>query len=114
MSVSYTHLDVYKRQTLDISPKGQVVASTASTAGDINQGNSVVVKEIPQEDLNITGTAHVTLTLPDDFASKTIYIKHQASNGRTYFYTAEADEGANQMCIRDRTIRISFSLSRVA
>ena len=35
------------------------------------------------------------LTLPDDFASKTIYIKHQASNGRTYFYTAEADEGAN-------------------
>ncbi len=33
--------------TLDISPKGQVVASTASTAGDINQGNSVVVKEIP-------------------------------------------------------------------
>ena len=81
--------------TLDISPKGQVVASTASTAGDINQGNSVVVKEIPQEDLNITGTAHVALTLPDDFASKTIYIKHQASNGRTYFYTAEADEGAN-------------------
>ena len=81
--------------TLDISPKGQVVASTASTAGDINQGNSVVVKEIPQEDLNITGTAHVTLTLPDDFASKTIYIKHQASNGRTYFYTAEADERAN-------------------
>lgn len=81
--------------TLDISPKGQVVASTASTAGDINQDNSVVVKEIPQEDLNITGTAHVTLTLPDDFASKTIYIKHQASNGRTYFYTAEADEGAN-------------------
>lgn len=81
--------------TLDISPKGQVVASTASTAGDINQGNSVVVKEIPQEDLNITGPAHVTLTLPDDFASKTIYIKHQASNGRTYFYTAEADEGAN-------------------
>ena len=81
--------------TLDISPKGQVVASTASTAGDINQCNSVVVKEIPQEDLNITGTAHVTLTLPDDFASKTIYIKHQASNGRTYFYTAEADEGAN-------------------
>ena len=81
--------------TLDLSPKGQVVASTASTAGDINQGNSVVVKEIPQEDLNITGTAHVTLTLPDDFASKTIYIKHQASNGRTYFYTAEADEGAN-------------------
>ncbi|WP_082203616.1 S-layer homology domain-containing protein [Clostridium phoceensis] len=81
--------------TLDISPKGQVVASTASTAGDINQGNSVVVKEIPQEDLNITGTAHVTLTLPDDFAGKTIYIKHQASNGRTYFYTAEADEGAN-------------------
>lgn len=81
--------------TLDISPKGQVVASTASTAGDINQGNSVVVKEIPQEDLNITGTAHITLTLPDDFASKTIYIKHQASNGRTYFYTAEADEGAN-------------------
>lgn len=81
--------------TLDISPKGQVVASTASTAGDINQGNSVVVKEIPQEDLNITGTAHVTLTLPDDFASKTIYIKHQASNGRTYFYTAEADEGAH-------------------
>ena len=81
--------------TLDISPKGQVVASTASTAGDINQGNSVVVKEIPQEDLNITGTAHVTLPLPDDFASKTIYIKHQASNGRTYFYTAEADERAN-------------------
>lgn len=81
--------------TLDISPKGQVVASTASTAGDINQGNSVVVKEIPQEDLNITGTAHVTLTLPDDFAGKTVYIKHEASNGRTYFYTADADGDAN-------------------
>ena len=80
--------------TLDISPKGQVVASTASTAGDINQGNSVVVKEIPQEDLNITGTAHVTLTLPDDFAGKTVYIKHEASNGRTYFYTARANEAA--------------------
>ena len=82
--------------TLNITPMMQVVASTATNSADVDiktdentDGNAVVVKEA--EALKITTPAEITVTLPDNFANQTVYVKHQASNGGTYFYTAAAD-----------------------
>lgn len=82
--------------TLNITPKVQVVASTAtnSAAIDIKTGNddkdwnAVVVKD--PELLTITTSSEITVQLPASFANKPVYVKHEASNG-TYFYTAEAN-----------------------
>ena len=82
--------------TLNITPMMQVVSSTATNSADVDikteentDGNAVVVKEA--EALKITTPAEITVTLPDNFANQTVYVKHQASNGGTYFYTAAAD-----------------------
>lgn len=81
---------------LNITPKVQVVASTATNSADIDiktdenkDGNAVVVKD-PQT-LTITTSSEITVKLPDSFASKLVYVKHEASNG-TYFYKATADD----------------------
>lgn len=86
--------------TLDITPKYQIVASTAttadqiklpSTAGDTTNTNAVVVKE--DTVLNVTEPTQVSLTLPDSFVTalagnSTIYVKHTKDNGKTYIYSA--------------------------
>lgn len=83
--------------TLDITPKYQIVASTATTADQINldatatDKNAVVVKEATV--LNVTEPTQVSFTLPDTFVTAlnnnpTIYVKHTKSNGKTYIYSA--------------------------
>lgn len=86
-----------KTYTLNITPKYQIVASTATTADQINLNatatdkNAVVVKEATV--LNVTEPTQVSFTLPDTFVTAlnnnpTIYVKHTKSNGKTYIYTA--------------------------
>ena len=91
-----------KTYTLDITPKYQIVASTATTADQIkltdtdgatNGKNAVVVKEATV--LNVTEPTQVSFTLPDSFVTAlgsnptpTIYVKHTKSNGKAYIYSA--------------------------
>ena len=75
--------------TLDITPMVQVVASTASSAKDIAEGNSVVVKEA--ETLSVETEVEISVELPGSFAEALAYVKHQADNSRTYFYKAVYD-----------------------
>lgn len=78
--------------TLNITPMMQVVASTATNSADVNlaeDGNAVVVKN--PAPLTIRNASKITVTLPNNFANHTVYVKHQASNGGTYFYQATAD-----------------------
>lgn len=90
--------------TLDITPKYQIVASTATTADQINLGanaagkNAVVVKEATV--LNVTEPTLVSLNLPADFVSKLttggvtskVYVKHVKDNGKTYIYEATLND----------------------
>lgn len=90
--------------TLDITPKYQIVASTATTADQINLGanaagkNAVVVKEATV--LNVTEPTQVSLNLPADFISKLttggvtskVYVKHVKDNGKTYIYEATLND----------------------
>ena len=78
---------------LNITPMMQVVASTATNSADVDlaeDGNAVVVKN--PAPLTIRNASKITVTLPNNFANHTVYVKHQASNGGTYFYQATADE----------------------
>ncbi len=89
-----------KTYTLDITPKYQIIASTAttadkiklpSTAGDTTNTNAVVVKK--DTVLNVTEPTQISLTLPDSFVTAladnpTIYVKHTKDNGKTYIYSA--------------------------
>ncbi len=83
--------------SMDITPKMQLIASTAKTADRIvlnSAGKNSVTYGEPQ-DLTIITPTQISLTLPSTFAKKTVYIKHEASNGKTYYYTAQADDNAN-------------------
>ena len=85
-----------KTYTLDITPKYQIVASTATTADQIKldataaDTNAVVVKKATV--LNITEPSQVSFTLPDSFVTalngSSVYVKHTKSGGKTYIYTA--------------------------
>ena len=81
--------------TLNITPMVQVVASTADNSGDINltdgEDRNAVVVDDPKP-LTIRTQAVITVTLPEAFWGETVFVKHQASNGRTYFYQAVANE----------------------
>lgn len=82
--------------TLDITPKYQIIASTATTADQIKldtaapDKNAVVVKQATV--LNITEPTQVSFTLPDSFVTalngSSVYVKHTKSGGKTYIYTA--------------------------
>lgn len=86
-----------KTYTLDITPKYQIIASTATTADQIKLDtaapgkNAVVVKQATV--LNVTEPTQVSLTLPDSFVTAlgdnpTIFVKHTKGNGKTYIYSA--------------------------
>lgn len=89
-----------KTYTLDITPKYQIIASTATTADQIKldtaapDKNAVVVKQATV--LNVTEPTQVSLTLPTEFVSKLtadgviskVYVKHIKDNGKTYIYEA--------------------------
>lgn len=75
--------------TLDITPKVQVVASTAGSAAEINNGNSVVVRDA--KEVEISASTQISVQLPQTFVNQLVYVKHQAGSG-TYFYRGTADE----------------------
>ena len=80
--------------TLNITPMMQVVASTATNSADIKldsngETNAVVVQD--PKPLTIRTEAEITVTLPENFKSQPVFVRHEASNDRTYFYQATAD-----------------------
>lgn len=92
-----------KTYTLDITPKYQIVASTATTADQIKldaalDKNAVVVKQATV--LNVTEPTQVSLTLPTEFVSNLttdgvtsrVYVKHIKDNGKTYIYEASLND----------------------
>lgn len=82
-----------KTVTFNIVPKYNLIAThtgvTVMAPDDLTEDNSVVLKEA--QPLTVTTPAEVTLTLPEGFAAEnaTVYIKHEASNGKIYYYTAK-------------------------
>ena len=80
--------------TLDITPMVRVLASTAASIKDLDNTNSVEVRE-PQE-LTISGNANIRMTLPDDLTGvSALYIKHEKDAAHTYYY---------QGTVSDRTL----------
>ena len=90
-----------KSLTLNIKPMAQKVATTANLA----TGEGIIIKPETQKnvnavkigdpvELNVTGPVTVALPLPTDFAPQgttTLYVKHTADNGRTYYYTGTVE-----------------------
>ena len=82
-----------KTVTFDIVPKYNLIAThtgvTVTTPDNLTDANSVVLKKAQL--LTVTTPTEVTLTLPDGFAvvGADVYIKHEASNGKIYYYTAK-------------------------
>ena len=79
--------------TFDITPKMQIIASTAKTADDIELDNVIGRNAVVygnDEVLNIKEPAEITVELPDSFADEKVYIKHESDNGN-YYYNATAD-----------------------
>lgn len=74
---------------MNITPKYNLVAvaTTGGTRVDPEDGY-VIDSACP---LTITTPTEVSVKLPNVFKGKTIYIKHSASNGKVYYYTATAD-----------------------
>ena len=88
---------------LDITPMYKTVATTADLSNPDDEivlagseggiANAVQIGEAQK--LTITKPVTVTVPLPDGFAggAETLYVEHQKSAGRTYFYTgAVADD----------------------
>lgn len=103
--------------TLNITPMMQVVASTATNSAAIDltedTGNAVVVKDA--EELKITVPAEITVTLPDGFYGKTVFVKHEASNGGIYFYKATAEsDGTHTFTSTHGFSPFTFSLTNEA
>ncbi len=85
-----------KSVTLDITPMYKIVATTANLSDPYDkivlagsEGGTANAVQIGEEaKLNITQPVTVTVPLPSGFASgDTLYVEHQKSAGRTYFYT---------------------------
>ncbi len=77
---------------MDITPKMQVIVSTAKTAEDIHleTGTDNNAQKIGEaKELHITTPSEITVTLPKAaFGNAEVFIKHKD----TYFYQAKADE----------------------
>lgn len=90
-----------KSISLNIEPKYNLIATTSdvvvsdpsnikTTDGD--DKNAVLMESA--KPLTVTTPTPVTITLPTDFATagNSVYIKHEASNGKIYYYTAIVGE----------------------
>ena len=92
--------DSTKSISLNIEPKYNLIATTNDVVvsnpdnvkTDGADKNAVVMD--PAKPLTVTTPTPVTLTLPDGFAqaNASVYIKHEASNGKIYYYTAIVGE----------------------
>jgi hypothetical protein len=87
----YTVTDTTKTLTLDITPKYQVVVSTATDAAAISTSETAQVGD-PKK-LTVVGDVEITITLPTGFAAagQKVYITHETSKG-DYLYETEATE----------------------
>ena len=97
LSVTPTFYDVAdenKTLTMDITPMYRVVATTANEAkdikvlGEVDEGANAVVLDGSEKPLENINTMTISVTLPAEFASKTVYIQHK---GYEYSATAGAD-----------------------
>ncbi len=96
--------------TMDITPKMQIVASTAASSADIDlseNGNAVVVES---GDLSLT-RAEITVQLPSNFARKLVFIRHEAEKG-VFHYQDQADaQGVVTFTTRHGFSPFTFSLT---
>lgn len=74
---------------MNITPKYNLVAVATTGGTTVKLENGYVIDSA--RPLTITTPTEVSVNLPDVFKGKTIYIKHFASNGKVYYYTATAD-----------------------
>ena len=74
---------------MNITPKYNLVAVATTGETPVKPENGYVIDSACP--LTITTPTEVSVKLPDVFKDKTIYIKHSASNGKVYYYTATAD-----------------------
>lgn len=74
---------------MNITPKYNLVAVATTGETPVKPENGYVINSACP--LTITTPTEVSVKLPDVFKDKTIYIKHSASNGKVYYYTATAD-----------------------
>lgn len=74
---------------MNITPKYNLVAVATTGEQPVKLENGYVIDSACP--LTITTPTEVSVKLPDVFKDKTIYIKHSASNGKVYYYTATAD-----------------------
>ena len=95
LSVTPTFYDVAdknKTLTMDITPMYRVVASTKDNpedikvVGEVDEGANAVVLDGSEKPLENINTMTISVTLPAEFASKTVYIQHKG-----YEYSATAD-----------------------
>ena len=75
--------------SMDITPKYNLVA--VAVTGDAKPDVKTGVVLDSGLALKVTEPTQVSVTLPTEFANKTVYIKHEASTGITHYYTATAD-----------------------
>ena len=95
LSVTPTGYDsTNKTLTMDITPMYRVVASTKDNpedikvVGEVDEGANAVVLDGSEKPLENINTMTISVTLPTEFASKTVYIQHK---GYEYSATADAD-----------------------
>ena len=95
LSVTPTAYDsTEKTLTMDITPMYRVVASTKDNpedikvVGEVDEGANAVVLDGSEKPLENINTMTISVTLPTEFASKTVYIQHK---GYEYSATADAD-----------------------
>ena len=95
LSVTPTAYDsTNKTLTMDITPMYRVVASTKDNpedikvVGEVDEGANAVVLDGSEKPLENINTMTISVTLPAEFASKTVYIQHK---GYEYSATADAD-----------------------
>jgi uncharacterized protein YjdB len=79
--------------TLDIEPKVQIVASTASSIKDVTPQNGVVVRAV--EPLRINKPIQISVNLLEDLAdaSDSFYVKHVKDDDSTYYYKGSVANG---------------------
>ena len=97
--------------TMDITPKMQIVASTAASSADIDlegtDKNAVVVES---SDLSLT-RAEITVQLPGNFAQELVFIRHEAEKG-VFHYQDQADaQGVVTFTTRHGFSPFTFSLT---
>lgn len=92
LDVVVTTIDTTKSTAtieMNITPKYNLIAVATTGEQPVKLENGYVIDSACP--LTITTPTEVSVKLPDVFKDKTIYIKHSASNGKVYYYTATAD-----------------------